>query len=246
MRKLSDEQWQSLTSGLAREIARHDPNWTEHNMHDPGITVLEVLAYALTDLQYRTLDATGRALARRVALLAESLTVGTAADDCPPGAQRVNYFPGLLLTDDDLTAEQDYFRDKARRHNRLLHGVGVVSGLSVTLEPSGSGAQVVIAQGLALNARGDEIEVTAPLALPLPAQGNSLLVLLHYAEQPCRPVLTPATDEDAPAVFSRITETFSATLAPTADDTAVALARVNFSQGRWMLDPDFSPARVRV
>ncbi len=28
--------------------------WTDHNLHDPGITSLEILAYALTDLGYRT------------------------------------------------------------------------------------------------------------------------------------------------------------------------------------------------
>ena len=28
--------------------------WTDHNIHDPGITILEMLCYALTDLGYRT------------------------------------------------------------------------------------------------------------------------------------------------------------------------------------------------
>jgi hypothetical protein len=28
--------------------------WTDHNSHDPGITILEILAYALTDLAYRS------------------------------------------------------------------------------------------------------------------------------------------------------------------------------------------------
>ena len=28
--------------------------WTDHNVHDPGITILEVLCYALLDLGYRT------------------------------------------------------------------------------------------------------------------------------------------------------------------------------------------------
>jgi hypothetical protein len=28
--------------------------WTDHNLHDPGITILEVLCYALSDLGYRT------------------------------------------------------------------------------------------------------------------------------------------------------------------------------------------------
>ena len=28
--------------------------WTDHNLHDPGITTLEILSYAITDLAYRT------------------------------------------------------------------------------------------------------------------------------------------------------------------------------------------------
>ena len=28
--------------------------WTDFNLHDPGITIMEVLCYALTDLVYRT------------------------------------------------------------------------------------------------------------------------------------------------------------------------------------------------
>ncbi|MDQ3112427.1 MAG: hypothetical protein M3R17_21300, partial [Bacteroidota bacterium] len=28
--------------------------WTDDNAHDPGITILEMLAYAITDLGYRT------------------------------------------------------------------------------------------------------------------------------------------------------------------------------------------------
>ena len=28
--------------------------WTDHNSHDPGITFMEMICYALTDLSYRT------------------------------------------------------------------------------------------------------------------------------------------------------------------------------------------------
>ena len=38
-----------------RQIARlAGPTWTDHNSHDPGITILEQLCFALTDLGYRT------------------------------------------------------------------------------------------------------------------------------------------------------------------------------------------------
>jgi hypothetical protein len=252
MRTLSKEQWQSLANAMAREMSRVVPDWTTHNTHDPGITVLELLSYALTELQYRrsAIDANGRALARHVAQLADALVGLTDTGDCPPGLRRVNFFAGQLLSVADFTAEQDYIRNKIHRRNRVLYGAGVVTGLEVTLERSGGKAQVVIAPGLALNARGEEIEVSEPTALALPAQGKVLLVLLHYAEQPCHPVPALASDPQADpqeeVSFSRITETFSATLAPNTDATAIALARLNFSRGRWALDRKFKVAKVRV
>jgi len=252
MRTLSKEQWQSLASALTREVTRVAPDWTTSNTHDPGITVLELLSYALTELQYRSnaIDANGRALARRVAQLADSLADLVGTDDCPRGLQRVNFFAGQLLSVADFTAEQDYIRHATHRRNRVLYGAGVVSGLHVTLERTGSNTKVVVAPGLAFNARGKEIEVSVPASVLLPAQGKVLLVLLHYAEQPCRPLpalaTDPQTDSQAQVRFSRITETFSATLAPSADDTAIALARLNFSRGRWALDRKFKAAKVRA
>jgi len=46
-----------------------------------------------------------------------------------PTLRRVNYFAGRLLTAEDFRAEQEYHREKSRRHNRRLHGSGVASGL---------------------------------------------------------------------------------------------------------------------
>lgn len=40
--------------GLTHIQALSGQLWTDHNSHDPGITILELLAYALTDLGYRT------------------------------------------------------------------------------------------------------------------------------------------------------------------------------------------------
>jgi len=248
MPKLSDAQWQSLARSLVREMAHVVPGWTDHNVQDPGIAVLEVLVYALTELQFRQehIDGSGRALAQRVAQLAGSLAGTPATEDCPPGPKRVYYFSGQLLSADDLTAEQDYVRGTRHRLNRLLYGTGIVSGLDVTLERTGGSSRVVIAPGFALNPLGQEIEVSAPTPVPLPAGGKALLVLLHYAERPCRPVPSFDSDPRAEPKYSRIAETFTATLAPGADDTAVALARVSFSRGRWVLDGRFKTAKFRL
>ncbi len=57
-------------------IAQSDGPWTDFNAHDPGITILEVCAYALTDLGYRAGHPMSDLLAGSAPLLgpAESLT----------------------------------------------------------------------------------------------------------------------------------------------------------------------------
>ena len=55
------------------------------------------------------------------------------ASRCPDGTLvRNRYYTGKLLSAADFEQEQQYLRAKHRRHNRLLHGVGIVSGLDVT------------------------------------------------------------------------------------------------------------------
>lgn len=63
-------------------------------------------------------------------------TCHTETDACALGLlERPRYFPRQLLTPAELTLEQQYFRDKLRRHNRLLHGWGVVCGAEVCRVP---------------------------------------------------------------------------------------------------------------
>jgi hypothetical protein len=82
--------------------------------------------------------------------------------------ERVNYFPRQLLTADDMVADQDYVRAKLRRHNRYLHGWGVVCGLEVVPAPANQLPwQVQIASGYALGPYGDEIYLSQPVLLDL-------------------------------------------------------------------------------
>ena len=39
--------------GIKRLQALSSDLWTDYNLHDPGVTILEVLCYAITDLGYR-------------------------------------------------------------------------------------------------------------------------------------------------------------------------------------------------
>ena len=83
-------------------------------------------------------------------------------------AERVRYFPRQLLTADDMRAEQEYFREKFRRHNRYLHGWGVVCGMDVKppteKDPSW---QVTVCPGYALTPQGDELYITEPVQFDL-------------------------------------------------------------------------------
>jgi hypothetical protein len=79
--------------------------------------------------------------------------------------ERTRFFPRQLITPDDLTQDQVYFRDKMRRHNRLLHGWGVVCGLRVR---RGSGdCEIDVEHGYALSPQGDEILVGDTVTMDL-------------------------------------------------------------------------------
>jgi hypothetical protein len=49
--------------------------------------------------------------------------------------RRVKYFYGQMLGVQDFQAEQDFFREKLKLHNRCLHGYGAVCGLLVEPVP---------------------------------------------------------------------------------------------------------------
>ncbi len=71
------------------------------------------------------------------------------------GLERTHFFPRQLVTAPDLTQDQNYFREKLRRHNRLLHGWGVVCGARCKTGPGE--CEVVIEPGYILGPFGDEI-----------------------------------------------------------------------------------------
>jgi uncharacterized repeat protein (TIGR01451 family) len=147
--------------------------------------------------------------------------------------ERVHYFPRQLLTADDMIADQDYFRQKLRRHNRFLHGWGVVCGLEVTAEPSANTPwRVKISDGYALGPYGDEIFVAEPVYLDLAecgpgaatspcepslllthvsATGGQVFVAIKYAEclaQPVRAMPAGCACEDEACEYSRIRDSF--------------------------------------
>ena len=90
-------------------------------------------------------------------------------------AERPRYYPRQLITSDDLTLEQEYFRNKQRVHNRLLHGWGVVCGANVCPSPDPNGGykswEVIIKPGYILGPYGDEIVIDRPYVKDLRTTG---------------------------------------------------------------------------
>ena len=79
--------------------------------------------------------------------------------------ERPRFFPRQLVTPDDLTLGQDYFRNKLRRMNRYLHGWGVVCGARV--DRSSKAWCVVVHPGYVLGPHGDEIVIEQDLCFDL-------------------------------------------------------------------------------
>ena len=51
--ELDDRRFQELVSEARMRIARSCPEWTEHNVSDPGITLIELFAWMTDMLSYR-------------------------------------------------------------------------------------------------------------------------------------------------------------------------------------------------
>ena len=73
--------------------------------------------------------------------------------------ERNNYFFGKLMTVRDFQTEQTYFNSKRRLGNKMLNGVGIVSGLDVILIDNKTFS---LEAGMALDYMGREIVVAEP------------------------------------------------------------------------------------
>jgi hypothetical protein len=94
---------------------------------------------------------------------------------------RPRFFFGKLLTAEDFAQEQQYVLEKLKRHNRTLHGFGIVSGLRVTT-PAG---KIAVDPGLALDCQGNEIVIGTISSVLLPAANenrDTAYVNIRYVE----------------------------------------------------------------
>jgi YVTN family beta-propeller protein len=132
--------------------------------------------------------------------------------------QRLHYFNGQFLHENDFTVEQDYHLSMRRSHNRRAHSPGIVSGLEV--QP-GIG-QVIVTAGMAIDPDGREIVVTADTAVPVAATAGNAYVVIALEELKT----DPASEQDSIQIETRWTERPVIAVLGTVPAGAVVLAQV--------------------
>jgi hypothetical protein len=179
---------------------------------------------------------------------------GPGNDGCddPSGLQRTRFFPRQLVGPEDFTQDQRYFREKHRRHNRMLHGWGVVCGVEVTLAGDADNEPepytVCVAPGYVLGPYGDEILVDGTVAFdvrrvaddvrggcPPPADpwcapvkvdrrdGTPFYLAIRYEECQARPVQTESgCGCGSECEYSRIVDGFTLGILDTLPDVYVS------------------------
>ncbi|MDX2291649.1 MULTISPECIES: hypothetical protein [Streptomyces] len=142
-------------------------------------------------------------------------------DNASRPGERTRWYAGQLVAPADLTQWNHWVIDRRRRHNRLLHGWGIVCGVDVsparTPEGSAIPGTVDIAPGALLAPQGDEIAVDEPVrvdarSLAPAGSGGALdpdhtyFLVIRYHEEPTGAVQTVGSENEDACEYSRIRE----------------------------------------
>ncbi|MGH8531331.1 MAG: hypothetical protein ACREV1_01045 [Gammaproteobacteria bacterium] len=130
---------------------------------------------------------------------AETLCREPHCDDY--ATERPRFFPRQLITPDDLNLVLEHYRTKLRRHNRLLHGWGVVCGAKVCPIPKLDGGieawKVKVTMGYILGPYGDEILIDCERTVDLRTSGVTGVTGEPCVEAPdpwCSEVFVPCEE----------------------------------------------------
>lgn len=161
---------------------------------------------------------------------------GVSTSTCGPlqlrPLRRLNFFTGQLFSAGDLQAEQDYHREKLRRHALALHGSGIVRGLEVRTEDDACApsTQVHVGPGIAVDPLGEllVLPIGVQRALP-PAAEEPLYLTLRLWEQPGDPTPGP----DGAVAYAHVEEACVVGIGFGVPPMALVLAVLQAQEGRW-------------
>jgi hypothetical protein len=173
----------------------------------------------------------------------------------PDLLERPRFFSSKLFRTEDLALEQQYFREKLRRHNRSLHGFGIVSGLKVTTDSG----KIAVDAGMALDCQGNEVVIGTAQLLSLPASSDNwrtAYVNIRYTEDSSDSVITHGV-----AQASMIKETFEIVVVQEncnrghrhqrarwlacGEPHALTIAKLKHSSPAWRVDRGYRPPTIK-
>jgi hypothetical protein len=179
--------------------------------------------------------------------------------------KRLRFSTGQVLTVESLNLEQQYFREKLKRHNRILHGFGIVSGLKVSVQAG----QIIVEPGLALDCEGNELVVlsaeTVVVATATDALGAAY-VCVRYVETetdevPVVPLEPVTTSAENGTEASTITEGVAIEVTPDncnrshrhlrarwlacGKSHALTIAKVKHTMHGWRVERGYRPPMIK-
>ena len=171
--------------------------------------------------------------------------------DDPRILKRPNFFSGKLLTAEDLAQEQEYVLDKFKRHNRTLHGFGIISGLKVSVRAG----QVNVEPGIALDCEGNELMIdSAQSIVPPLTEGDCVrfVNLQFVVRYPSGMFKTDAAESIESFQLSvdkqncnRNHRHLRARWIACGQAHALTIAKLKLSSGRWRVERAYRPPTVK-
>lgn len=136
------DQGQLFATGVAHVQRLASRIWNDYNVHDPGITILELLSYALTDLSYRATFPMADLLASATGNAAEmKKQFSTARQILPNRALTLLDYRKLLIDLKDV--KNAWLRPAA-----LTYYADTINGKLFRQDPGGPGIKPVSIRGL--------------------------------------------------------------------------------------------------
>jgi len=149
---------------------------TQSGGSDLASALLDLLAW-LSDELSRRVDCLGNeAYLQAIRIAAASVSIiGRKPLDKFEGAStdQVRFFPGRWLTYDNVKAEMG---------GKSLHAFGVVSGLNISVEGTGSGSTVHLSPGCVIGNYGQAIVLKKCVSLTVPTTSKHLSVIARIKE----------------------------------------------------------------
>jgi hypothetical protein len=136
-----------------------------------------------------------------------------------PTFERNRYFTGKPMMVSDFDAEQRYLIGKNRVQNQLIHGAGIICGLTLSNAKIADGKlSLEISEGAALDCCGNLIVVNRTDRVEVQRQGTidgTYYLYIRFSECVREPIMTPnvSSCEEA-CCYNRIRETFELVVIP--------------------------------